>query len=130
MRLAIGLRALAVIAGLAAFQTAHAQSGIEEHEWVLLIDASGSFRGGTYDVRNEALIQLQTMLAIAAERNPAHPRLDRLRAYRFGWGVEPIALPNGSLTWDNVKLDPLWNAHMAPGFAGRTDFIAALKQAV
>jgi hypothetical protein len=109
--------------------TAHAQPAVEEHEWVLLIDASDSFKGGTPDVRNEALIQIQTMLAIATERNPARPRRDRLRAFRFGAGVQAIDLPGEALNWGNVRSGLLWNERMPPGFKNRSDFVAALRRA-
>lgn len=122
---------LAGMVALGLVPCASAQQPVERHDWILLVDASGSFKdGGDRDVRNEALVQLQTLLAVAADRNPAIRREDRLRAYRFGTGVERIFVRDGALTWENVNPGVRWNAGLdIRRFGARSDFIGALGQA-
>jgi hypothetical protein len=130
MRLAKLPHLLLVIAGVCLATLAYAQTPAEKHDWILLIDASASLTdGGADDVRNEALVQLQTLLAIATERNPAKNRQDRLTAYRFGDGWERISLPPDVLKWDDVKRDVRWDANITARIKRRSDFIAALEQA-
>jgi hypothetical protein len=123
--------ALGSMVALGLAPSASAQAPVERHDWILLVDASGSFRdGGDRDVRNEALVQLQTLLAVAAERNPAAKREDRLKAYRFGTGVEPILVQDNVLTWENVKSAVRWDSGLdKPRFGARSDYVTALKRA-
>ncbi len=126
---------LSLIAAFYPRAPAHGQVPVEKHDWVLLIDASASLvDGGASNVRNEALVQMQTLLAIASERNPSKPRQDRLIVYRFGDGFDRISLPSGALRWDDINRNVRWSAGMPPKIRGkphltdRTDFVAMLDQ--